>query len=127
MNAVNARIRRAVLAAVIICGTLAAGAKEVVAIRVRGRYYTEPATIRVTVAVEPDQSNRSLRIEADGDRLFRSSEVSLDGNNGERLHTVEFKNLPAGQYVLTAEVRSVEQIRGIAREVLVVGTPADQR
>ena len=115
------------LAAVIICGPVAAGTKEVVEIRVRGRYFTEPATIRVTVAVEPDESNRSLLIAADGDRLFRSSEVSLDGDNGQRLHTVEFKNLPAGQYVLRAEVRSVEQVRGIAEEVLVVGTPSEQR
>lgn len=102
-------------------GTPALGGEDVVELRVRGRYYSEPATVRVTVSVQPDSENRTLVIQADGDRLFRSSHVALDGENGRRIHTVEFKNLPAGQYVLRAEVRSSAEIRGVAEELLVVG------
>jgi hypothetical protein len=118
----------AACAAIIFVGTIAAAAaQDVVEIRIRGRFYAEPATVRMTIAVRPDESNRTLVVQADGDRLFRSSEVALDGAKGERLHTVEFKNLPAGHYVLRAEVHSSRQLRGIAEELLIVGEPGDQR
>lgn len=82
-----------------------AAAQDVVVLRLRGRFFSEPATIRITVAVEPDAQNRTLVVQADGDHLFRSSQVALDGENGQRVHTVEFKNLPAGYYIVRAEVR----------------------
>jgi hypothetical protein len=59
--------------------------------------------------------------------LFRSSEVVLNGEDGKRLHTLEFKNLPAGSYTIRAAVLSTAQVRGAAEEFLVVGDPADQQ
>lgn len=102
-------------------------ADHVVEIRLRGRYYTEPATVRVTVAVQPDEANRILVVQADGEQLFRSSEVSLEGDKGQRLHTVEFKNLPRGNYVLRAEVHSTAKLRGSAEQLLVVGDVGNSR
>ncbi len=78
------------------------------------------ATVQITVAVEPDAKNRSLRIEADGERLFRASQLSLDGATEKRIHAVEFKNLPAGNYILRAEVLGAENVRGMAEQELVV-------
>jgi hypothetical protein len=95
-------------------------ATDVVQIRLHGHYFSEPATIEIVVAVEPDAANRTLRVEADGDRLFRSTEVNLDGESDKKLHTVEFKNLPAGSYELRAEVLSNSSVRGMATEELVV-------
>lgn len=95
-------------------------ANDVVEIRLRGHFFAEPATVQITIAVEPDAANRTLRIEADGDRLFRSTEVKLDGELDKRIHTVEFKNLPAGSYELRAEVLSQDKVRGMATQELVV-------
>lgn len=95
-------------------------AGEVVEIRLRGRYFSEPATVQVTIAVEPDAANRFLRIEADGDRMYRSTDLELSGANDKRLHTIEFKNLPAGEYELRAEVFSQDKMRGMASQELVV-------
>lgn len=95
-------------------------AKEVVEILLRGHYFVEPATVQITVAVEPDAKNRSLRIEADGERLFRASQLTLDGATEKRIHAVEFKNLPAGNYILRAEVLGAEDVRGMAEQELVV-------
>lgn len=125
------RIRRrcAIAAAgVLLCAASAIGvtAEDIVEIRLHGRYFSEPATIRITVAVEPDADNRTLVIQADGDRLFRSSQVSLEGRNGRRIHTVEFKNLPAGYYVVRAEVHASAHVRGADEQYLVVGDPGDQ-
>jgi len=107
----------AAFAAILITtGTRPGHAKEVVEILLRGHYYVEPATVQITVAVEPDAKNRSLRIEADGERLFRASQVALEGAEAKRIHSVEFKNLPAGNYTLRAEVLSNDDIRGMAEQ-----------
>ena len=95
-------------------------AKDVVEIRLRGHYFAEPATVQITVAVEPAADHRALVIEADGEKYFRSSVLALAGENEKRLHTVEFKSLPAGVYVLRAQVRSTEDILATATQDLVV-------
>ncbi len=96
-------------------------AGQIVEIRLHGYYYSEPATVRVTVAVEPNQANRLLRVEADGDRLFRSTDTELAGDGEKRLHVIEFKNLPAGTYELTAQVLANDaSVRGQATQELLV-------
>jgi hypothetical protein len=95
-------------------------AKDLIEIRLRGHYYAEPATVRITVAVEPGPENRALLVEADGDRYFRSSALVLDGENEKRLHTVEFKNLPAGSYTLRAQLRSKADVLATATQDLFV-------
>ena len=116
---------RVALAVLMFVTTIAAHAEHVVEIRLRGRYYTEPATVRVTIAVEPDEANRTLVVEADGERLFRSSAVTLHGDKGQRLHTLEFKNLPRGAYIVRAEVHSNARLLAVAEEQVVVGDIGD--
>lgn len=109
-------------ALVITTGVIPGDAREVVGIVLHGRYFSEPATVRILVAVEPDIENRSLRIEADSEDLFRASELTLDGAREKRLHTFVFNGLPAGYYTLRAEVRSTSTVRGMAtQEVVITG------
>jgi hypothetical protein len=82
--------------------TVRSAAADLVEIRLNGHYFSEPATLEIVVTVQPDEANRTLRVEADGDSLFRSTEVTLNGISEKRLHTVEFKNIPAGFYELRA-------------------------
>ena len=100
--------------------TPAVPAKEVVSIRLHGYVFAAPATIPVTVAVEPAAKNRMLVVEADGDSYFRSSAVTLDGADEKRLHTMEFKSLPAGSYVVRAQVLSATDVLATASEGLQV-------
>jgi hypothetical protein len=105
----------------LVTGAVVAGdAREVVQIRLQGRFFAEPATVRITVAVEPDANNRRLRIAADADTYYRESEVTLEGEKDKRLHTLEFRSLPAGAYMLTAEVLSTDAVLGKATQELVV-------
>ena len=107
--------------ALVAGATLRGDAADVVEILLRGRYFVEPATVRITVAVEPDAANRVLRIEADTDQLFRASELTLNGANEKRLHGVEFRSLPGGVYALRAAVfDSNRNVRGMASQNLVV-------
>ncbi len=108
-----------------LSGAARGDARDVVEIMLHGRYFIEPATVRILVAVEPDAENRALLIEADGDQMYRSSELELTGANEKRLHSIEFRNLPAGTYTLRAEVRSSTEVRGSAsQELFVTGSGA---
>ena len=42
-------------------------AKEIVEIRIHGHFWRAPATVPITIAVEPGTNNRALIIEADSD------------------------------------------------------------
>ena len=109
-----------VVAAVTLAAAISASAREVVEIRLRGHYFAEPATVRITVAVEPAANHRALVIEADSEHYYRSSALTLSGEMDKRLHSVEFKNLPAGNYILRAQVRSREAVLGAATQELTV-------
>jgi hypothetical protein len=95
-------------------------AGQVVELRLRGYYYSAPATVFMTIAIEPDDQNTTLWVEADGDRFYRSSQLALSGASEKRIHAVEFKNLPEGSYTLRAEVRSKSDVRGQATQELTV-------
>ena len=97
-------------------------AKENVEIRLVGHFFPEPATVQMVVAVEPDAQNRRLRVEADGENMFCATELTLAGDKEQRLHTIQFKNLAAGEYTLRAQVLSNSSIRSQAeQEIMVTG------
>jgi len=101
-------------------------AKDNVEIRLTGRFFAEPATVQLVVAVEPNSENRTLRVEADGDNMFCATEIQLAGAREQRLHTVEFKNLAAGGYTLRAQVLSNSNVRSQAeQEIMVAGDGSD--
>ena len=101
-------------------------AKDNVEIRLTGRFFAEPATVQLVVAVEPNAENRTLRVEADGDNMFCATEIQLAGAREQRLHTVEFKNLSAGGYTLRAQVLSNSTVRSQAeQEIMVAGDGTD--
>ena len=95
-------------------------AEQIVEIRVRGHYYSAPATVIVNVAVQPDAANHKLLIEAESERFVRSSVIELEGEGDKRIHTIQFKSLPEGEYILRAEVRSRTDVRGQAVQMLTV-------
>jgi len=101
-----------------LSGTL--GAKDNVEIRISGHFFAEPATVQMVVAVEPNADNRTLRVEADGDNMFCATEVPLQGDKEQRLHTIQFKNLAAGEYRLRAQVLSTSSVRSQAEQAIMV-------
>jgi hypothetical protein len=107
---------------------IAGSARENVEIRLSGRYFAEPATVQLIIAVEPDAKNRTLRVEADGDNMFCATEIQLAGDREQRLHTIRFKNLAAGEYTLRAQVLSGSDVRSQAtQEIMVTGAGEEGR
>ena len=104
----------------VISGSAPGHARDVVDITLHGKYFSEPATVRFMVSVEPGAENRTLRIEADSSEMFRASEITLNGADEKRLHAVTFKNLAAGNYILRAQVLSTKSVLGTAEDNVVV-------
>jgi hypothetical protein len=84
-------------------------------------FATAPASVLVTIYVEQDPRNRALRIEADGDQMFTSSDVVLEGEREKRVHSVRLKGLAAGAYRVTVELLSADGVRASAVRTLLVG------
>jgi hypothetical protein len=110
-----------VLAVLIIASLAVPGsASQIVEIRLRGHYFSAPATVVVNIAIEPGVDNYRLVIEADSPKFFRSSKIELTGVDERRIHTIQFKNLPEGAYLLRAEVQSRTAVLGQASQELTV-------
>ena len=121
MGGISRRMSVIIFAAAAMApGNAATRAQESLKIQISGHYFAEPATVDVLVAVEPNKENRMLRIEADGDSFFRSSELELSGDTGQRYHNFMFKNIPAGEYVVRAVLLSSKRELAMAQTNLSV-------
>ena len=63
-----------------------------------------PADLYIYVSVARRPDNRLLRVSAESDDFFRSSETQLDGENSARVTLVRFRELPPGDYQIRAEL-----------------------
>jgi hypothetical protein len=63
-----------------------------------------PADLYIYVSVARRPDNRLLRVSAESDDFFRSSETQLDGEHSARVTVVRFRELPPGDYEVRAEL-----------------------
>jgi hypothetical protein len=63
-----------------------------------------PADLYIYVSVARRPDNRLLRVSAESDDFFRSSETQLDGEHSARVTVVRFRELPPGDYQVRAEL-----------------------
>ncbi len=79
-----------------------AGAGQRLSIRVSPVVALAPAFLTVRTTIEPSDDNRLLNIEIDSPAYRRSSEISLDGKNAQRVSLLEVKGVPSGLYEVRA-------------------------
>jgi hypothetical protein len=104
----------------VIAAVAVAAGGDSLKVQVSGHYYAEPATVDVLVAVEPSKDNRILRVEADGGDFFRASDFALAGEAERKYHTVMFRNIPAGEYVIRAVLLNGQRELATAQTALSV-------
>ena len=88
--------------AALMLGGHDAGAEQRLSIRVSPIVALAPAFITVRTTIEPSDDNRLLSIEIDSPAYRRSSEISLDGTNAQRVNLLEVKGVPSGLYEVRA-------------------------
>jgi hypothetical protein len=101
---------RFVVAAVTTIGLLAASgstvATEKLSLRVTPNVSSAPSTVVVKATVAKDAGNRWLHIEADSGEFYRSSDIQLEGENAPLVTQIFLKNLPGGEYTVSAVLRT---------------------
>jgi len=96
-------------------------AADALDVHVTPRVANEPATLRITIDVEPQADNRYVLVQADSDDFLRSSLIQLDGSGSAKRHDVRYKALPAGAYAIGVTLFGSTGIRATAhRDVIVV-------
>jgi hypothetical protein len=63
-----------------------------------------PAHLTVRATVEADAANRALEIVIDSGDFYRSSLIELDGDNAPRTSILEFRGIPSGDYLVSAQL-----------------------
>jgi hypothetical protein len=92
------------LALVVLGSVLPANAGNEVTMSVTPQLSLEPGWANVTIRVERNPENRSLRVEADGPEYFRSSVQQLDGEASPSVRHLRLDGMPHGRYILRAIV-----------------------
>ena len=63
-----------------------------------------PADVYIYVSVAPRSENRLIRVVAESDDFYRSSEAQLDGEYSARVSVFKFRELPSGEYRVRVEL-----------------------
>jgi hypothetical protein len=109
-------------------GATAASKRQPIEISVGPAISFEPGNVRITSMVQPDAANRTLLLEIDSGSHYSSSELPLEGENAARSHSTLLKNLPAGEYLVTATLRLETGVSRIVRQRFqVLGGRGDAR
>ena len=83
-------------------------APDPVRLAVYPRFQNAPATIRVTLVIERDASNRQACLDIEGDTGYSRSSCWEHVGDGARYQTViYYPDLPAGHYSAIAEITRV--------------------
>jgi hypothetical protein len=96
--------------------TLPMGATERVALRVTPNVAFAPATVSITTRIEPDRASRAMEVVVDSLDYYRSSFVQLDGEHAPRSNRFEFRDLPGGDYFVSATLIDASGRRSMVRE-----------
>ena len=116
------------LALFLALAVTATNADEYMSMKVSPLTALAPVNLRVSVHVEPNADNRILTVVADSPEFYRSSLIQLEGDRAPKTFTIEYPNVPGGQYEITSVLvnsmgRERATVRQTARVVPVGGEP----
>jgi len=101
----------------LVTGITAADAGESLSMKVSPRQALAPVNLRVSVRIEPDADNRVLMIVADSPLFYRSSQIQLEGEHAPKTFSLEYPNVPGGEYEITSVlVNSMGKQRAMAHQ-----------
>ena len=87
--------------------TMPVGAGERLTLKVSPAVAFAPANLVVRASVALDADNRAIEIVAESQDFFRSSEIELQGDKAPHTSLFEFRNLPSGTYVVSANLLGI--------------------
>src|SRR5262245_32487893 len=118
-------MRKPAIVVVLLCACMTAiGSSltggQLVTIRVTPAMARQPASVRIVATVEPDERNRTLAITFESAGYTTASEMQLDGANARRVWETQIRDVPHGDYNVTATVTGTDGRRARASRVVVI-------
>ena len=115
-------------AALLLSLVAAPDASEPLSMAVSPAYSFAPTNLAIRVHVEPDAGNRALEVVVESGAYYRSSRLQLDGTEASGTISLEFRNVPGGDYdVRGALINSSGHERAIVRKhVIVIDSTASE-
>jgi len=100
------RIRALIARSALTCGLLLlaqpSGSGDALTMRiVPGLTASAPAAVAVIATIPSHEDNRALRVVAESEEFYRSSQIELNGDRAPRTSQFTFRDLPAGEYEIT--------------------------
>jgi hypothetical protein len=109
------------LSAFVVLTTISASGGEQLKIAVSPSVSFAPSRVDIRARVVPNAENRALEVIVDSEDFYRSSLMTLDGDNAPGTFSFSFRGLPGGEYVISGILTdSVGHQRAIARQQLSV-------
>jgi hypothetical protein len=110
-------VSTAFLGMLMLTGAVSMRAGERITIKVSPAVAFAPANLVVRATIPADADNRAVQIVAESDDFYRSSEQQLEGVRAPRTTTFEFRSLPPGTYLVSANLMGADgRSRGIIRQ-----------
>lgn len=122
----GSRMGTAVLIVLLGCVALADG-EHPLTLQVSPKVAPAPGWVRVSARIEPNDDNRQLEVTAASDEFERITAIQLNGRSAPRLSVVDYSNLPAGNYEITAVLVGSNGRRAAASRVVQIVPMPGQR
>ena len=112
-----AKAGAALFGMLLLAGTAQMGAGERITLKVSPAVAFAPANLVVRATILADPENRAVQVVAESADFYRSSEVQLEGDKAARTNMFEFRSLPPGTYLVSANLMGADgRSRGLSRQ-----------
>lgn len=90
---------------------------------VRPQVAHAPSDVVILVRLLPAAEDRALVVQMDGIDFYRSSGETIDGLASRRLFRFEWKDCPAGEYEIRADLKTATTTRATAVDRVILTGP----
>src|SRR5262245_35944254 len=111
-----ARVGLMAIVAIALAGDTLHGDQQWLRLRVSPKTIAAPGSRGSSGMLEPHEANRVLEITAISEDFSRASTIQLDGISAPRLAVIDYPNLPAGVYEVSAVLRGPNGTRATAAD-----------
>jgi hypothetical protein len=111
------KVSAALFGMLMLTGAVSMRAGEGISIKVSPVVAFAPVNLVIRATIPADADNRAVQIVAESDDFYRSSELQLEGERAPRTTTFEFRSLPSGTYLVSANLMGADgRSRGVIRQ-----------
>ena len=111
-------------ALLVVAGMKPVHGRDRIELRVTPSVAKAPGFVKVRVFINQDAGNRAVEVVADSPDFYRSSLIPMNGERAPLATEIQLRDLPGGQYNVSAVLHGLDGVRGIVHQTVVIVPPA---